>query len=98
MSEWDQVNQVMGYQHMLQSKRQRGAPLPADVEISDPSSWPYGDENGPPYTDPQDDQRRTGISNGDPIDMSQFTLGPREVLCQRCWLMHRAELACEEVW
>lgn len=38
------------------------------------------------------------IDDGPPINMRDFTLGPREVLCSRCYLMHRADLACEEAW
>lgn len=92
MSDNDKVEQVIGYQHMIQSKRERGAPLPIDVAPEDPSSWPYGDETGPPYGDPQRDERQ-GYS-ADTVDLAAFTLGPREVLCDKCWMMHRPEVEC----
>lgn len=95
MSE-DQVHQVMSYQRMLQSRRERGAPLPADVESVDLPSWPYGEETGPPYDDPHGDQRR-GFS-ADDIALAVLTVQPGEIKCPRCWLVHRATLACEEVW
>jgi len=34
------------------------------------------------------------IVDGDPIDPSEFELGPREILCPDCFLMHR-EGACD---
>ncbi len=35
------------------------------------------------------------IIDGDPVDMSEFELGPREIVCTRCWCVHRPEVDCD---
>lgn len=37
----------------------------------------------------------TPINDDDPKDMSEFTVGPLEVLCAKCWLIHRPEVECD---
>lgn len=93
MSDNTQLSQVYSYRQELTIKEARRAPLPIDVEPEDPSSWPYSDRTGPPYTDPQDGHRERGFS-ADPIDMADFTVGPREILCTKCYLIHRPGVEC----
>jgi len=90
MVNWSEVAQSVYQERISRMERHRELP-PAAPE--DPSSWPYGDETGPPYGDPQEELIRVG--DGPALSMSDFTLGPREILCPHCWLMHRAEIDCQ---
>lgn len=88
------IDSVIGYQHQLQSKAARGAPLPWDIDPGDPASWPYSDRNAMTYDDDAASwPERRGYS-ADPLSTADLTVGPREVICTQCHLVHRPEQEC----
>lgn len=93
MSSEDKISQALAYQHAQAGKIARGA-VPDPDDVADPS-WPYGDESGPPYNDPQDDVWPGNTA--DQMKLADFTVGPREMLCQDCWQIHRREIDCEGI-
>lgn len=62
-----------------------------------PSCLP-GIDCGPTPEPVEDWPDGRGPGTADALDLSEFEVGPREVLCNRCYLVHRPELACEEAW
>ena len=61
-------------------------------EAVDPASWPYGDENGPPWADPL--PGNPSGQTADTIDLRAFEIAKGEVKCASCHLVHRADVEC----
>lgn len=88
-----EIANSVAQERISRMSRDRDLP-PADVE--DPSSWPYSDHNGPVDDDifPADERYTHVVLPRDAVDIRDFTVGPRETLCQKCWLIHRPESEC----
>ncbi|AGT12814.1 hypothetical protein PHELEMICH_76 [Mycobacterium phage Phelemich] len=37
-----------------------------------------------------------GPGSADVVDLAEFEVGPREVICAKCWLVHRPDVDCEQ--
>lgn len=38
---------------------------------------------------------RRGPGTAEVVDMSEFELGAREVICAQCWCVHRPDVDCQ---
>ncbi|MBV9872057.1 MAG: hypothetical protein JO214_15690 [Frankiaceae bacterium] len=63
-------------------------------DAADPDGWFYGDETGPPYIDQMPEPPQRGPGSADTLNLADFTVGEREVICSTCWLVHRPGVEC----